>query len=108
MLVISSYEIAKELFNEKVFCKSINGAQNQVRNGLHGGLFTARHREPSWELAHRVLMPAFGPLNIKEMFPEMLDIASQLVLKWARYGPKNTINTTADFTRLTLDSIARE
>jgi hypothetical protein len=36
----------------------------------------------------------------------MLDIGSQLVAKWARYGPTYKIHTTDDFTRLTLDSIA--
>ncbi len=36
----------------------------------------------------------------------MHDIASQLVIKWARFGPKEKINVTDDFTRLTLDSIA--
>ena len=40
------------------------------------------------------------------MFDEMHDIASQLVVKWARFGPKEKINVTEDFTRLTLDSIA--
>lgn len=37
---------------------------------------------------------------------EMYDIASQLVLKWARRGPKKPIMVTDDFTRLTLDTIA--
>jgi cytochrome P450 / NADPH-cytochrome P450 reductase len=40
------------------------------------------------------------------MFDEMHDIASQLVIKWARFGSKEKINVTDDFTRLTLDSIA--
>ena len=40
------------------------------------------------------------------MYDEMHDIASQLVIKWARFGPKEKINVTDDFTRLTLDSIA--
>lgn len=40
------------------------------------------------------------------MFDEMHDIASQLVSKWARFGPKERIDVSADFTRLTLDSIA--
>lgn len=40
------------------------------------------------------------------MFDEMHDIASQLVNKWARYGPDSKIDVTDDFTRLTLDSIA--
>src|ERR1700761_7961812 len=36
----------------------------------------------------------------------MHDIASQLVLKWARMGPTSQIPVTSDFTRLTLDTIA--
>lgn len=34
------------------------------------------------------------------------DLASQLVLKWARMGPDYRIPVTSDFTRLTLDTIA--
>ena len=37
---------------------------------------------------------------------EMYDIASQLVLKWARQGPEHRILATDDFSRLTLDTIA--
>lgn len=36
----------------------------------------------------------------------MYDIATQLVMKWARQGPKAPITVTDDFTRLTLDTIA--
>jgi cytochrome P450/NADPH-cytochrome P450 reductase len=36
----------------------------------------------------------------------MYDIASQLVLKWARKGEEYMIPVTNDFTRLTLDTIA--
>lgn len=34
--------------------------------------------------ADRLLMPAFGTASIRDMFPDMLDLASQLVLKWQR------------------------
>jgi hypothetical protein len=37
---------------------------------------------------------------------EMQDIVSQMVLKWARFGPNEHIDASDDFTRLTLDSIA--
>ena len=30
-------------------------------------------------------MPAFGTAAIRDMFDDMVDIASQLVLKWERY-----------------------
>ena len=36
----------------------------------------------------------------------MYDIATQLVMKWARQGPNTPIVVTDDFTRLTLDTIA--
>jgi cytochrome P450/NADPH-cytochrome P450 reductase len=36
----------------------------------------------------------------------MQDIVSQMVLKWARFGPNEHIDASDDFTRLTLDSIA--
>lgn len=36
----------------------------------------------------------------------MYDIATQLVMKWARQGPNAPILVTDDFTRLTLDTIA--
>lgn len=62
--------------------------------------------EENWGIAHRVLMPAFGPLSIRNMFNEMHDIATQLTLKWARYGPEAQIVVTDDFTRLTLDTLA--
>uniref|UniRef100_A0A0C4DJD1 Bifunctional cytochrome P450/NADPH--P450 reductase n=1 Tax=Fusarium oxysporum (strain Fo5176) TaxID=660025 RepID=A0A0C4DJD1_FUSOF len=78
----------------------------EIRDGVHDGLFTARLGEENWGIAHRVLMPAFGPLSIQRMFDEMHDIASQLALKWARYGPNSPIMVTDDFTRLTLDTLA--
>lgn len=94
-----------EICDEKRFNKSVSGALKEVRNGVGDGLFTAFHGEHNWEVAHRTLVPAFGPIGIRDMFDEMYDIATQLVAKWARQGSER-INVTDDFTRLTLDSIA--
>lgn len=66
----------------------------------------AYNSEPNWEKAHRILIPAFGPLSIRGMFDEMYDIASQLVLKFARHGPHERIDASGDFTRLALDTLA--
>ncbi|KAB8262944.1 cytochrome P450 [Aspergillus pseudonomiae] len=103
---ISTYDLVNEVCDEKRFKKSVNSALSEVRNGVHDGLFTAREGEVNWGIAHRVLMPAFGPLSIQSMFDEMHDIATQLALKWARYGPETPIMVTDDFTRLTLDTLA--
>ncbi|KAG4412171.1 hypothetical protein IFR04_014690 [Cadophora malorum] len=103
---ISTHALMNEVCDEKRFTKMVSGALDEIRNGVRDGLFTAYPGEHNWEIAHRVLMPAFGPLSIRSMFDEMHDIASQLVVKWARFGPKEKINVPDDFTRLTLDSIA--
>ncbi|CAL3969579.1 unnamed protein product [Diplocarpon coronariae] len=105
-LFVSTHELMNELCDEKRFSKMVSGALEQIRNGVSDGLFTAHTGEHNWAVAHRVLMPAFGPIAIRGMFDEMHDIASQLVVKWARFGPKERINVPEDFTRLTLDSIA--
>lgn len=66
---MASYEFAKELFDESRFVKAVTGPLAQVRELAGDGLFTAIPDEHNWELAHRLLMPAFGPLPIKDMFP---------------------------------------
>ncbi|KPM34016.1 Bifunctional P-450:NADPH-P450 reductase [Neonectria ditissima] len=105
-LFISSRELMDEVSDEKRFTKLVSGPLFQLRNAVGDSLFTAHSNEPNWDVAHRVLMPAMGPLAIRGMFDEMHDVATQLLTKWARFGPKETIDVTSDFTRLTLDTIA--
>jgi cytochrome P450/NADPH-cytochrome P450 reductase len=106
-VVIGSQALMNEVCDEEHFSKIVAAALEQVRNGIHDGLFTAYgDQERNWGIAHRVLMPQLGPLSIRNMFSEMHDIASQLVMKWARHGPEHTIQVVDDFTRLTLDTIA--
>ncbi|KAK0617804.1 cytochrome P450 [Bombardia bombarda] len=103
---VNSIALVHEMCDEKRFEKNVSGPLMQVRNGVHDGLFTAINGEPNWGIAHRVLMPAFGPMSIQGMFDEMHEIASQLSLKWARHGPTKPIMVTDDFTRLALDTLA--
>ncbi|KAL1844507.1 hypothetical protein VTK73DRAFT_2395 [Phialemonium thermophilum] len=106
VVVLSTQALVNEACDEKRFRKGISGVLVEIRNAVHDGLFTARIDEPNWGIAHRILMPAFGPAKIQSMFGEMHDIASQLAMKWARHGPATPIMVTDDFTRLTLDTIA--
>ncbi|CAI6257368.1 unnamed protein product [Periconia digitata] len=106
-VVIASQALMREVADESRFKKIVAAALGQVRNGTHDGLFTAYGpEEKNWGIAHRVLLPALGPLAIRNMFNEMHDIASQLVMKWARQGSDTRIHVTNDFTRLTLDTLA--
>ncbi|KAK4142251.1 cytochrome P450 [Dichotomopilus funicola] len=105
-LVVSSQALVHELCDDTRFRKPVAAALAEIRNGVHDGLFTAREEETNWGVAHRILMPAFGPASIQGMFAEMHEIAAQLSLKWARHGPDTPIMVTDDFTRLTLDTLA--
>jgi cytochrome P450/NADPH-cytochrome P450 reductase len=62
-----------------------------------------------------LLIPVFGPMGIRkvrmmialhsivltiaQMFPGMMDIVTQMLLKWDRLGPDNEILCSDDFTR---------
>ncbi|GJN72481.1 hypothetical protein PLICBS_006554 [Purpureocillium lilacinum] len=106
VIFASSNELVNELCDEKRFHKSLGSALRIVREGVNDGLFTAYDDEPNWDVAHRILTPAFGPLSIRGMFDEMHDIATQLAMKFARHGPQAPIAVSDDFTRLALDTLA--
>jgi cytochrome P450/NADPH-cytochrome P450 reductase len=104
--VLSSQELVDEVSDEKRFRKCVHTSLVQVRPLTGDGLFTAYNQEPNWEKAHRILMPAFGPLGVRAMFGQMLDIANQMFVKWDHFGPSTTIDVSDQMTRLTLDTIA--
>lgn len=124
-IIVGSVELLNEVCDEKRFVKTVSaGGLLQVRNLTGDGLFTARHNEENWGLAHRILAPILGPMMIGDMFEGMLelicdrltaetnrttdmhDIACQLIMKWARLEHGTPILVTDDFTRLTLDTLA--
>jgi cytochrome P450/NADPH-cytochrome P450 reductase len=81
-------------------------ALQRLRFAVGSGLCTSWTDEYDWELARRLLVPAFRPLNLQSMFGQMNDIVSQCLLKWARFAPESSIYVSADWTRLTLDTLA--
>ncbi|KAF9783630.1 hypothetical protein IL306_008757 [Fusarium sp. DS 682] len=105
-IMVCSRALLDELADESRFHKLVVGGVEKLRPLAGDGLFTAQHNSQDWAIAHRILMPLFGPLKIREMFGDMQDISEQLCLKWARLGTSATIDVANDFTRLTLDTIA--
>jgi cytochrome P450/NADPH-cytochrome P450 reductase len=112
VLVISSQDLVNEVCDQERFHKDIGRTLNSVRTLTGDGLFTAAHedgqllsRENNWWKAHRLLVPAFGPLGLHKMFDDMYDISSQLVLRWDRMGSEHAIDVSDDFTRLAFDTI---
>lgn len=106
LTLVSSQRLVNELSDEKRFDKRVHATLKNIRDFAGDGLFTAKTEEPNWAKAHRILMPAFGPLGMRGMFGEMLDIADQMLLRWERFGPDHVIEVSEDMTRLTLDTIA--
>lgn len=104
--VVSSQALVNELCDETRFVKRVHGPLQEIRAFAGDGLFTAYNSEPNWAKAHRLLMPAFGPLGVRSMFDRMVDIAHQMFVKWERFGPSAVIDVADNMTRLTLDTIA--
>lgn len=65
---ICTRDLCNEVMDEKRFEKAVTGALHYIREAVHDGLFTALPGEHNWGVAHRALMPAFGPLPIHGMF----------------------------------------
>lgn len=112
IIIVSSQHLINELCDQDRFHKDVNRVLDQVRALTGDGLFTAAHedgyihdKEPNWWKAHRLLVPAFGPLGLRKMFDDMQDIASQMVLRWDRLGADHAIDCSDDFTRLAFDTI---
>ncbi|PZT93203.1 MAG: cytochrome [Gordonia sp. (in: high G+C Gram-positive bacteria)] len=106
LFVAGSQEIVNELCDETRFGKKIDATLEHLRPVVADALFTAHDAEPNWGKAHRILVPAFGPLGVRSMFGGMRDIAEQMMLRWERFGPDTVIDVPGDMTRLTLDTIA--
>jgi cytochrome P450/NADPH-cytochrome P450 reductase len=106
ILIVSSQELTAELCDESRFRKALHPPLRELRAVVKDGLFTAYDEEPNWGKAHRLLMPAFGPLGLRNMFDRMLDVAEQMMVRWERFGPDAEIDVADNMTRLTLDTIA--
>ncbi|MGG1218765.1 bifunctional cytochrome P450/NADPH--P450 reductase [Priestia endophytica] len=104
-VVVSGHKLVKEVCDESRFDKSIKGPLENVRAFSGDGLFTSWTHEPNWKKAHHILLPTFSQRAMKGYHSMMVDIATQLIQKWARLNPKESINVPEDMTRLTLDTI---
>ncbi|MDG0873213.1 bifunctional cytochrome P450/NADPH--P450 reductase [Paenibacillus thiaminolyticus] len=104
IIIVSGPEFVAEVCDQSRFDKAI-GHLLKVRDFAGDGLFTSLTDEPNWPKAHNILMPSFSLQAMKGYHDRMLDIALQLVQKWARLNPDESIDVADDMTRLTLDTI---
>ncbi|MDU5141912.1 MAG: bifunctional cytochrome P450/NADPH--P450 reductase [Paenibacillus dendritiformis] len=104
VIIVSGPDLVAEVCDQSRFDKAI-GHLLKVRDFAGDGLFTSLTDEPNWQKAHNILMPSFSLQAMKGYHDRMLDIALQLVQKWARLNPDESIDVPDDMTRLTLDTI---
>ena len=104
IVVVCNQELINFVCDESKFGKKIASGLIEIRALLGDGLISAHNSEPNWKLAHNILIPAFGPHAMRDMFPQMMDITSQLVLRWERFAGEE-IDVCDNFERLTLDVI---
>jgi cytochrome P450/NADPH-cytochrome P450 reductase len=104
-LMVWGHDLVAEVCDINRFDKQIHGELQSLRPLTGDGLFTSRTTEPNWRKAHNILLPTFGKQALKGYHNMMLDIAEQLVQKWARLNPNESIDVPEDMTRLTLDTI---
>jgi cytochrome P450/NADPH-cytochrome P450 reductase len=104
-IVVSNFALTDELCDDQYFDKALGPGLEEVRKTTGDGLFTSWTDEPSWRTAHNILLPAFSRQAMKSYMPEMLDLASQLMLKWQRLNPEDVVDVPQDMTRMTLDTI---
>ncbi|WP_299744594.1 bifunctional cytochrome P450/NADPH--P450 reductase [Rossellomorea sp. y25] len=102
---VSSASLAEEICDETRFDKKVGPALQKVRAFGGDGLFTSETTEHNWKKAHNILLPSFSQQAMKGYHAKMVDLATQLIQKWARLNPADEIDVPEDMTRLTLDTI---
>ncbi|MEE2690044.1 MAG: cytochrome P450 [Pseudomonadota bacterium] len=105
VIFVSGAELVKELCDEKRFDKAVRGALRRVRVIAGDGLFTGDTQEPNWSKAHNILLPTFAQRAMNDYMPMMVDVATQLCLKWERLNADDEIDVVRDMTGLALDTI---
>lgn len=105
--VAAGLDMIDDLCDDDRFDKLVGTSQRALRETRpSNGLFTADTDDPDWQKAHNILLPNFSTQAMRGYLPMMNDIALQLMQKWERLNPGESVDVTADMTRLTLDTIA--
>lgn len=104
-LYISGYDLVEDACDESRFDKKVWAPLQKVRAFAGDGLFTSETAEPNWHKAHAILLPSFSQSAMRGYHDKMVDLAVQLIQKWSRLNPDESVNVPEDMTRLTLDTI---
>ncbi|NHN34444.1 bifunctional cytochrome P450/NADPH--P450 reductase [Paenibacillus agricola] len=104
-LIISGHELVADACDESRFDKRVWAPLQKVKPFTGDGLFTSATSEPNWKKAHQILLPSFSQTAMRGYHHMMVDVAVQLIQKWSRLNPDESVEVPEDMTRLTLDTI---
>ncbi len=105
-LYVCSLELVAELCDENRFAKNLTATLARVRPLAGDGLFTAYHGEPSWQLAHDVLLPGFSYAGLRAYHGAMLDINCGLIERWDACAGVRSVDVSTDLQKLAMDTVA--
>jgi cytochrome P450 / NADPH-cytochrome P450 reductase len=97
-IVVSGFALTDEICADQRFDKALGMGLQERRAMVGDGLFTAYTKEPNWHKAHNILLPTFSRQAMKGYLPQMLDLASQLMLKWQRLNADDEVDVPGDMT----------
>ncbi|CAG8393249.1 unnamed protein product [Penicillium salamii] len=103
IVFISSVALLEEICDETRFRKCVTGPVVEIRYAVHDSLFTAYHDEPSWGIAHNIMMPHLTQSATDSLFGDMAEVIPDLTKKWSA-GVKQRTLITKDLDRLLLAS----
>jgi cytochrome P450/NADPH-cytochrome P450 reductase len=106
-VMVSGVDMVDQMCNDNAWDKKVGAGLKVIQQSVAGtGLFASDTDNPLWHRAHNILMAPFSQQAMREYMPRMLDVAGQLMDKWARLNPGDEVNVPGDMTSLTLDTIA--
>lgn len=78
----------------------------RLRAGAAGkGLFTSGDEEEIWQIAHRILLPAFGLGAIKQYFGRIVEVSDDLIENLRSRKPNESFLVTELMTKMTFEAI---
>ncbi|MGY5343633.1 bifunctional cytochrome P450/NADPH--P450 reductase [Paenibacillus glucanolyticus] len=104
-IFISGPDLVADACDQSRFDKFLAPVLKESRKVAGDALFTAETQEPNWQKAHQILLPSFSQSAMRGYHDMMVDIAVQLIQKWARLNEDESVDVPEDMTRLTLDTI---
>ncbi|ADG98903.1 cytochrome P450 [Segniliparus rotundus DSM 44985] len=106
--VVAGAREIEEVNNEEAWEKHVGPALHKLRPMAGDGLFTAYNREPNWQKAHNVLMPAFSRSAMVNYHASIRGAVEELVEVWAEDARSGAwVDVVDSMNKLTLEVISR-